>query len=105
MTKAQAIKGSIEHWKRMIAWVKKQPKSYRVSSDRIEIQLGEDWYADYCPLCKKYYEKYCDKCPLYQHVGKSCNKNPVWTKFTLVLTRNKWIENAKKMLKLLEELL
>lgn len=111
MTKEMAIKKSIEHWERMIKWAEKQTVSFL--SDKMYRSLGEDWYSDGCPLCKKYYKEdgntykeSCGYCPLYLHVGKACNeKNHVWAKFTLLLTKDKWINNAKKMLELLEELL
>lgn len=111
MTKAQAIKDSIAHWERMIKWAEQRMVNF--SSDMMFQSLGEDWYADHCSLCRGYYkedgntyEESCGYCPLYKHVGKACNEaSHVWVKFTLLLPKRKWINNAKKMLKLLEALL
>ncbi len=107
MTEQQAVKASIEHWKRMIAWVKKQPGKEACRGVEMEMAIGENWWGRHCPLCIKYHNgDNCGICPLYKkygHCGKIGIKN-AWFLVEMSLSWSIWLKNAKKMLRQLKSL-
>jgi len=106
MTKQQAIRESIAHWERMIAWVEKQPKIEEPDRIEMEYQIGEDWYAKHCPLCKLYYrDELCTNCPLKAEYGKCDNDGRnAWHLVSSSPTWAEWLRHAKKMLEQLKSL-
>lgn len=106
MTKLQAIKNSIKHWKRMRRWVKEVIDGGGGSdrSDGIIMRsyINETWSGSYCDLCSKY-EHRCSKCPITE-ISVHCNIG-IWTRINTAYTWNEWYLNSTKMLKLLKSLL
>ena len=104
MTKRQAIKASCEHWKRMIKWVKKQPRKDYSSRSNMWHAIKENWRGGYCPLCKLY-PNGCVDCPLAKKYG-NCSSYDVnaWKSVAISFTWQEWLIAAKKMLKQLESL-
>jgi hypothetical protein len=104
MTKLQAIKDSIKHWKRMRAWVKKQKKSNVTDYYEMAKAIKETWTSGSCALCK-FYEPNCKSCPLVKkHTGCGGEKTN-WVKVDRSETWGEWYKNSTKMLKQLESLL
>ncbi len=107
MTKAQAIKKSIEHWERMIAWVKKQPQTDKPYYFAIEGAIGEDWSDEHCPLCE-FYLSVCNKCPLQKKHGHCSgyekDRYNNWNKVFNARTWKTWLKHAKVLLKQLKSL-
>ena len=100
MTKQQAIRKSIAHWKRMVRWAKKQDPLSITEPTLMAHQLGEIWFCRDCPLCRKYQS--CTDCPL-----KSCGRGSAWGKVRRgSRTWGTWVQAAEQhMLPALEELL
>ena len=104
----KATQESIEHWTRMIDWVKKQPKNNWTNFYRMESEINELWYANDCVLCKIYKTEYgldCNKCPLYK-LGNGClNSNSIWKKIGYSSTWKEWLYWAYRMRSTLKRLL
>jgi len=102
MTKQQAIRESIAHWERMIAWVKTQPKRKEPDDIKMTNQIGENWYSDYCPLCSLYHEggEPCTRCPLHIKWGSKI----AWFLVDISPTWDEWLRHARKMLRQLKSL-
>jgi hypothetical protein len=108
MTKEQAIKESIEHWERMIAWVEGlKNKEAKPNGEFMKQQLGEYWWGIYCPLCQKYDDDNLDECidcPLVE-INESCDRaDSTWGKVARSYTWGTWLKNAYKMLEVLRSL-
>ena len=100
----KAIQESIEHWTRMIEWVKKQPKNDWINPNYMESKINESWYANDCALCKIDLEE-CKKCPLYKS-GNGCNNhNSIWKKIHPSNTWKEWLYWAYRMRATLKRLL
>ena len=99
------IQESIDHWNRMLKWAKKQRSKAHPESYFMEEVIGESWYGDHCPLCNKYRTMdCCGDCPL-SIAGHECGyTNSPWWKVFDSDTWGKWCKNAKRMIKVLEEL-
>jgi len=105
----QATQQSVDHWERMIEWVKQQdPRGYPDYS-YMEQEIGEDWYSDSCPLCKRFSlpDVPCKDCPLGDIFGL-CN-DPLalnaWPSVRWSRTWGEWLEAAEVMLFQLETVL
>jgi hypothetical protein len=108
MTKKQAIKESIAHWKRMINWVKKRPRNWRPCDESMSLELGEDWFSASCPLCEiRADNNSCVKCPLYKKYGTCLDNDNInaWCKVSDSETKQEWLKYAKIMLGQLRSLL
>ena len=105
ITKEQAIKDSIKHWERMIAWAKKQPKLYMAHPDDMKKAIGENWGKDYCTLCTRYYKACCYFCPLAKKHGSCIDNGNHFVKVSFSYRWGDWVKNAKIMLKQLRSLL
>ena len=110
----EAIEDSIDHWKRMIKWVKKQDRRMAANPLSMLVGAGQDWSSDSCSLCQQQqnprWEPGCPKCPLAQKYGLcSCvnltspTKN-AWGRVTAAKTWAGWLQHGKRMLKQLESL-
>lgn len=126
---------SIAHWKRMIRWVSRQNKWHRADPAVMEKEIGEDWFAEYCPLCKSYLipslvEAYeprtpiltnCNGCPLAAYYGVngitkdmrvipyadfcSNHRKSLWRRVVRAKTWKGWLAHAKRFLEQLEDTL
>jgi len=108
MTEAEAIKDSIAHWERMIAWAKKQPKKDAPSGEVMETAIGEHWGNKYCALCKEYLGiGTCRDCPLAKKYGEcgSYSYNNAWYFVAGSRMWGEWLKNAERMLEQLRSLL
>lgn len=104
---------AIEHYERMIEWVKKRPKRNIPDSFSMELDIGESWYGEYCSYCEKYYDYECEdedeyegcpKCPL-SNSGKrgfTCCDG-LWKKMDEAKTWGTWIKYAEKTLEYIKE--
>ncbi|RLC80938.1 MAG: hypothetical protein DRJ03_20790 [Chloroflexi bacterium] len=105
----QATQQSIDHWERMIEWVKRQDPEGIPSYQRMELEIGEDWYSESCPLCQCFSlpDVPCKDCPLGDVFG-FCN-NPAalnaWPNVRWSRTWGEWLEAADVMLLQLETVL
>lgn len=103
------VKGSIEHWERMIRWAKKQDIGAKVLPLTMEDEIDDSWYAPYCPLCKMFLDGECEECPLYRRYGR-CDDDvfepePAWVGVERSETWGDWTKNASVMLTQLKSLL
>jgi hypothetical protein len=94
------LKESIKHYDRMIEWAEEKKKVYYmfrnidVLKETMEEEIGENWMAEYCVLCKGY--SYCQYCPLPD--GKTCSgSNSCWCKMNSAETIEDWLKYAKEM--------
>lgn len=107
MTEGEAIKDSIAHHKRMLAWAEKQDLRELVDRDEMLGRIGEIWSADDCALCSKYFEKNCEGCPLDKKYG-SCfetNAKNIYMKLNHSPNWGEYVKNEKLMIKQLESLM
>jgi hypothetical protein len=113
LTKKEAIKQSITHWKRMIEWAEKQGKRQSKSYLQMDTEIHETPSTGDCFLCTKYLyfnthnEAGCIKhCPLKEKYGLECFDNKsIYHKTAVAKTWGAWVKEAKLMLKALEGLL
>jgi len=112
MNQKEAIEGTIEHWKRMIAWVEKQDPKWRVDETYMRREIGEEWRDEDCPLCTftGNVRLHCKICPLGIRYGRCSyntpkNKKNKWIKVQYSHTWGEWLENAREFLKQIESLL
>lgn len=116
MTKQKAIKDSISHWERMIAWAKNRRGAEYTTLLGMNISIEEDWGGRYCPLCLKYQKMdpqhpdssslyICTKCPLAQKYGR-CGRSSRngWFSVTMATSWKEWVRNAEKFLVQLKRL-
>ena len=96
----EAIEDSISHWKRMIAWAKKQDGSVIVVLEDMIVAIHESWWGDDCALCTLYGGS-CDDCIAYS--TELCGA--IWNRVNCSITWSKWVKNAKVMLSTLKGLL
>jgi len=108
-------KHAIAHYERMIEWAKKQNKSENPEEnpcyEKMEKELGEDWYAEYCPYCQEYknlVNYYCCDCPLQEEnpikPGTESNCcDGLWLDMSRAESWGEWIEKAKKVLQYIKE--
>lgn len=99
----QHLTESIEHYDRMIEWVKTQPENGRSSIEDMLYDIKEQWSCFYCSLCKNYFDHVCIclKCILYQK-GYYCNKdNSIWKRMHFSITWKDWLIYANQMRKIL----
>jgi len=110
-----ALDGSRFHWKKMLKWVEEN----RDCCSRSELEecmkknLGESWHYTDCTLCTLFHgympHNTCnvcsEKCPLVE-VGECClHPTSIWWAVEGSRTVEEWIEGAKKMVRLLGEVL
>ena len=98
----QAIKDSIAHWKRMIAYAEQRQVFGRASPQEMKGTLGEMWRGDDCPLCELFSDS-CVRCPLSRGMftGSCCIE---WLSVERAITWGEWVEAAHEMLALLEKI-
>ena len=104
----KAIQDNIDHWTRMIDWVKTQPKNNWTNSGYMDSQINELWHSSDCALCKIYKYKYeldCNKCPLYISGNDCGNHNSIWKKIGYSSTWKEWLYWAYRMRATLKRLL
>lgn len=102
----EALKTSIEHWKRMRAAAVTFPPSHFQNTEAMCDRCGEIWYCDFCALCYLFHnsKKICPECPLYK-AGEWCEKaGSLWSNVDHSKTWREWIENADKLIAKLKEL-
>ena len=97
----QAIKDSIAHWERMIAYAQRQRASVCPSPREMLAALGEMWSSNDCPLCKLFSDG-CRHCPLCDRYLYTCCTE--WTDVAHADTWGEWVEAAHELLKLLKKI-
>jgi len=107
----QAVLESIDHWLRMIAWVKQQPGNRDVQSwywdrkEQMEKAIDESWFGQHCPLCTlcsiemdgKELCQDCPLCPEDKPQGCAGPKEP-WRAVCNARSWNEWLIAAEVML-------
>lgn len=96
-----------EHYERMIAWVKTQPKEEMTSSSAMWNATTEHWGAGKCPCCCA--AKLCQSCLFTKVFKKQCgalgwtkmNNAPTWSQW--LTHANRLLRNIKKMRKIIEK--
>lgn len=63
MLKLEALKLSVQHWKRMIRYMKEHGEEPASDVAMLE-SIGEFWSTRDCALCDKYSSVFCRGCPL-----------------------------------------
>jgi hypothetical protein len=58
MSGIRAIKKTIDHWNRMIAWMRTRPVGERPNGVAMIRAIGEGWYATHCALCAEATKKH-----------------------------------------------
>jgi len=71
MTKAQALRKSIEHWERLVA------------CETFQEMKAEGYRSEQCALCDLFYEEdedyACEHCPVQEASGEDdCEETPYW---------------------------
>ena len=102
--KLKLIEESIEHWERMLEWAKKQDPSRHVHFIQMISEIGEDWYADSCPLCRRFRSDAHKKCPLEIVFGccdNSLSMN-VWKDVSRAGCWGEWVDCAEIMVEQLK---
>lgn len=100
------LMASAEHWKNMIDWASQQPYNEPVDYHRMEVEIGQSWSLDGCPLCNEYIDKECKGCPI-QEDGECCidsNISP-WEFVSHSPTWGVWVANATFFVRYLEVLI
>lgn len=96
MNLQEAVEKTIRHWERMTAWVFQCNPEDRVDAEKMELALGESWYAKNCALCQYVHENYrqdedCSECMLAQ---KCINPSSPWYKLNYSKTWRAWQKYA-----------
>jgi hypothetical protein len=115
MTKAtkKVIEKTLKHYDEMIEWAKEQEPKERPDDWEMYKKIGQDWFDDCCPLCKKFfglttaYGYTCGKCPLCAKYGRcgADNSTSAWKEMKSSGTWKTWIRHATRMKEQIESLL
>lgn len=108
MTEAEAIRKSIDHWERMIAWVETQPEFADVRYDSMLRDIGAYPSGTYCALCLYSYDNMvgCDGCILAVSIGR-CEGEEItnaWGRTFRAETWDQWLKHAGIMWEQLKSL-
>lgn len=108
MTRHNAIKKSLDHWKRMFAWAKTQPSELKCNSLEMRAKINEGPSAGDCALCAKYWGTRFDEAPCYgcplAIIDETClYDESVYPKECK--TWGEWCDGARMMILCLEFLL
>ncbi len=110
--KKKIIQYTLNHWNKMIEWVKKQKMTGKPNSEKMYEQIGENWYGEYCPLCRqlrpdKNVSDCIYKCPLGKAFGVCSNNQSknYWSKIDKSRTWKTWLSNAIKLRRQIKSLL
>jgi len=104
----QTTQQPIDHWKRMIERAESQDPGRITDYYYMEIEIGENWYSEDCPLCKHFlYETVCGNCPLRVVFGLCSDPSALnaWSNVRWARTWGEWLEAAEVMLFQLETVL
>ena len=102
ITKKEAVRLSINHWRRMIRWAKKQDQRGYADVQLMLDDIKDDWFSAHCSLCKLG----CPNCPLDEKYG-NCNvrhSDNQWYNVIESLTWGAWVKNAELLLEQLKSL-
>lgn len=101
MTKLQALKKSIAHWKRMIKWASRQEPTGGACAFKISEAIKEDWGDKYCALCAMFHTGIgqCIDCPVTPACNSLCS---TWRTVAESNTWGEWVTAARFMLRDLE---
>jgi hypothetical protein len=115
----QAIRESIAHWDRMIAWAENQPVDGRRFRTAMQDQIGESWYGEHCALCREFYVEQddecesaegdvfeCSDCPIVLGGNRKCMiYGSIWGNLDTCKTWGEWLTAAREMRGMLAGLL
>lgn len=91
---------SIEHYDRMIEWVKTRPNDDIVNPALMIRKIKEDWYGDYCSICVSV-ESQCNLCIL-DRKGYCCDdQGSIWRRMRFSKTWKDWLDYANQMRQIL----
>lgn len=115
-TTMKALKETIAHWERMIAWARARTNYYITSIPPLcEFEMfeaiKESWYSDSCPLCALFYyvqnDVCSEKCPIFQAYGECGEEEAtdnLWLNVEDSESWYEWVINAKKFLEQIKDL-
>lgn len=93
---------AVEHYDRMIEWVKTQHSDEIVNIDYMEDCICEKWSDDYCSYCVAYSGlNLCGICPLYAKLNNEgasyncCNNH--WWRMAASRTWKDWLYYAERV--------
>lgn len=94
----------------MIRWAREQDPDGYPHYSCMEEEIGESWFSDDCPLCRRFLHEAnatCRNCPLRIIFG--CCSDPsalnAWSEIRQSLTWSEWLEAAEVMLAQLKAVL
>ena len=109
MTQIERIQKSIDHWKKMIEWVKKQPPENRTNYPLMMDTLKMGWGSIHCHLCHLYadFNTKCTHCPLQIKFGVCCGDDVdnEWARIDTSRIWGEWLAHAEVLLEQLISLL
>ena len=87
---------ALEHYDRMITWVKDQQPCDPADWTKMFAAIDEDWYADSCCYCQVFLNTKtpCKWCPLKGR-GGCCGG--LWVKMSTSTTWGHWLDSAEKV--------
>lgn len=98
----QAVKDSVAHWERMIAWARAQEPDSSYSSYEMQDDIGESPTGSFCALCEVCYdsttedETSCEGCPCprcddFESPWKTARHSPTYKEFVVNATEMKCV--------------
>jgi hypothetical protein len=112
MTKKEAIKDSLEHWKRMQEYAKKKPPEERYDINLMDYESGEGPFTSQCSLCSLYFIRdfsegrcieRCIGCPLKKE-SWCLDDDSIYNQVIDSSTWEEFVINSGKMIKVLQKL-
>lgn len=116
MTEKQAIRKSIEHWKRMIRYVSRNIKNKKTEPDAqfLYDHLKETYNSKACALCvlcniAVRWRDACKQCPLGKKFGSCISSDEIkvknaYIKVEQAVTWKGWLYYGRRLLKQLKSL-
>lgn len=100
---------SLEHYRRMIEWVRTKDLSHGVSFFLMGSELAENWGAKSCSYCSSYH--FCKECPLsditivYEDYTKNAGSccDGLWSAMSDSKTWSDWLYYAEQIYNYIEE--
>lgn len=94
---------TINHYNKMIEWVKTQDPLGVPSARYMRQAIGEHWYGDHCPVCR-FHITDCSECIIHYYEGIYDCKDTPWVDMNTAITWEEWLEHAQDELLFLKSL-
>ena len=99
----ELLRKSLDHWMRMVRWVRKQGKRCYVEEAYMMESIGEIWSGTHCPCCSANNRDGTAYCPL---ADRDCDYFccvSEWSRINNAPTWGLWLEYSKDMVELLRK--